>query len=460
MELSARLKTLGSKIKEYFNMSAELIPQEEAEASMRSAVSFRGSQLLVLIFAILIASLGLNTNSIPVIIGAMIISPLMGPIMGMGLGIGIGDFMLLRRGLKNILTAIAGSVIASGIYFLMSPAYEGTSQLLARTSPTIYDVFIALFGGAAGIISVACRGRGSVMPGVAIATSLMPPLCTAGYGLATLQSRFFFGALYLFFINAMFILFATWIGVKLMRYKKVPYEDERRARRVRAVVYTLLGLTVAVSAYMTFVMIRTNIFYTKATEFIQNDMVFPNTQVLNHKEYIKAGKRHIDVTLIGEELPKDSLRLAMLQKLDSAGLGGTQLNIRQGFSFGNSDLRSQDNVSEVYKLMQAEIVRKQGAIDSLRQLVRDNVEFTDDGSRIAPEIKVLFPQVRDIALSHMVINNIETHKRDTVNMLFVNSSRRVTEAEKQRMGEFVSVRLKTKGEVLVSVNPASIPWPR
>lgn len=206
--------SVWTSVKSYFNVAGDLESQPQIEASIRSGVSFRGAQLLVLIFAIFVASLGLNTDSIPVIIGAMLISPLMGPIIGMGLGIGIHDFDLLRRGMKNIFMAVVGSLAASAVYFLISPQYEGSSQLLARTSPSIYDVFIALFGGAAGIVSIAAKNKGQVMPGVAIATSLMPPLCTAGYGLATLQWQFFFGALYLFFTNMVFILFATWTGVK------------------------------------------------------------------------------------------------------------------------------------------------------------------------------------------------------------------------------------------------------
>lgn len=448
---------ISDKLAGYFNISSELIPQAEAEESIRAGVSFKGSQLLVLIFAILVASLGLNTNSIPVIIGAMIISPLMGPIMGMGLGIGIEDYDLLRRGLKNIFMAVCGSVIASSIYFLISPTYEGTSQLLARTSPTIYDVLIALFGGAAGIISVACKNRGSVMPGVAIATSLMPPLCTAGYGLATLQPRFFFGALYLFFINAIFILFATWIGVKMMRYQKVPLENAIRAKRVQNTVYTLLAITVGVSAYLTFVMIRTNIFYTRASEFVQDNFVFPNTQVLNHKEYVKDGKRYIDVTLIGQELPKDSLRLALMMRLDSAGLAGTSLNIKQGFSFANSDVKPQDG-AEIYNILQNEIVRKQNVIDSLRASLSQNVEFTYDGSKVAPEVKVLFPQIKDLALSHMILNNIATQDKDTVNMVFINTTRAISGEEREKLASYIGVRLKSPGRVVISVNPSGIPW--
>ena len=236
--LRFRLRNTWTDIKGYLNPMADLEGQTDVEASIRAGVSFKGSQLLTLIFAIFIASLGLNTDSVPVIIGAMLISPLMGPIIGMGLGIGIRDFDLLKKSLKNVSAAILGSLITSALYFLISPQYESSSQLLARTSPTIYDVFVALFGGAAGILSIAAKNKGQVMPGVAIATSLMPPLCTAGYGLATMQMHFFLGAFYLFFTNMIFIFVASWIGVKLMRFKKVWYQDRPGASESRS--YSIL----------------------------------------------------------------------------------------------------------------------------------------------------------------------------------------------------------------------------
>ena len=180
-------KTLFQKLSDYLSFNGFLVPQEEAEASIREGVTFRGTNMLILVFAILIASLGLNTNSTAVIIGAMLISPLMGPIIGLGLGIGVEDFDLVKRSLRNLLMAALFSVLASTVYFLISPVSEGHSELLARTSPTIYDVLIGLFGGGAGIVAIASKSKGNVIPGVAIATALMPPLCTVGYGLATLQ---------------------------------------------------------------------------------------------------------------------------------------------------------------------------------------------------------------------------------------------------------------------------------
>lgn len=462
MQINPKFKTAVSstwqEMKSYFNVAGDMEPQGEAEDSIRAGVSFKGSQLLVLIFAIFIASLGLNTNSIPVIIGAMLISPLMGPIIGMGLGIGIQDFELLQRGLKNIVAAVIGSLLASALYFLISPQYEGSSQLLARTSPSIYDVFVALFGGAAGILSIACRNKGQVMPGVAIATSLMPPLCTAGYGLATMQMHFFLGALYLFFTNMIFILFATWIGVKLMGYKKTVYQNEKRAKKVQTIVYCVVGATIVVSVYLTAMMIQKNVFMAKASNFVETEMVFPNTEVLNHKEYVQNGKKHIDVTLIGAALPKDSLQLAMMNKLDSIGLGGTILSIKQGFSLTSKEIDDEKNFDQFYRLMQSEIANRQNEIDSLKSMVRLHQQFSDESVRVSPEIKVLFPSVKDIAIARMVASEISETATDTVNILFVNAPSGLAVKEREKLQEYIEVRLKQNNIHLI-MNPSHFPWP-
>lgn len=452
------LTSFKNELLSYFNLTDDLLPQQEAEESIRAGVSFKGSQLIVLIFAIVIASLGLNTDSVPVIIGAMLISPLMGPIIGMGLGIGIHDYNLLKRGLRNIVMAILGSLIASALYFLISPQYEGSSQLLARTSPSIYDVFVALFGGAAGIVSIACKNKGQVMPGVAIATSLMPPLCTAGYGLATWQGTFFFGALYLFFTNMIFILFATWIGVKLLKYDKVVVQDTKRHQRVQYTVSAIVFATIAVSCFLTYNMVVKSIFMTKANAFVENQMTFPNTQVLNHKEYIEKGKRYIDVTLIGEALPKDSLQLAMMAKLDSLGLGGTVLNIKQGFSSPIPGEGRPADFDKFYTVLQQEISRRQTSIDSLKDVIRNRSTYDDEAVKIAPEVKVLFPAVKDIALSRMVAASTTATANDTVNMVLVNAPAGLSRPEQEKLKQYVGVRLKHP-DVHLTMNPAGFPWP-
>lgn len=446
-------------IRSFADVKGDLESQMDIEQSIRSGVSFKGSQLLTLIFAIFIASLGLNTNSIPVIIGAMLISPLMGPIMGMGLGIGVQDFTLLKRSLKNITAAVLGSLATSAIYFLISPQYEGSSQLLARTSPSIYDVFVAIFGGAAGILSVAAKNKGQVMPGVAIATSLMPPLCTAGYGLATWQMNFFLGALYLFFTNMIFIMVTTWVGVKLMGFKSVVFQDERRARRVQRIVTAVVVATVCVSVYLTVVMIRKNVFIEKASEFVENQFVFPNTQVLSHREYIEGNTRRIDVTLIGEALPRDSLQLAMVNKMDSVGLGGTLLTIKQGFSMANGKELDGEDRGQFYALMQNEIAQRQEEIDSLKSIVSLHKQFSDESVRVSPEVKVLFPAVKDIALARMVASAVgKDQVTDTIDMMFVNAPAGLTAADRRKLTEYVEVRLNRKN-IHLTLNPSGFPWP-
>ena len=453
-----KVRSFITEMSSYFNVKNDLESQNDIELSIRSGVSFKGSQLLTLIFAIFIASLGLNTNSIPVIIGAMLISPLMGPIIGMGLGIGIQDIELIRRSLKNISAAVLGSLLASALYFLISPLYDGASQLLARTSPSIYDVFVALFGGAAGILSIASKNKGQVLPGVAIATSLMPPLCTAGYGLATLQMHFFLGALYLFFTNMIFIFFATWIGVKLMGFKKVVYQNESRARKIKAIAYTAVIATIGVSIYLTVIMINNNIFLDKASKFVETQMVFPNTQVLNHNEYVKDGKKYINVTLIGDALPKDSLQLAMLNKLDSVGLGGTVLNIKQGFSLSKTELSEKDNSDQfVYQMLQNELARKNAEVDSLYGIIKNNSEFTQITSDLIPELKIIFPSLQDLAVGSILIARDANEKSDTANIVYVKSGITLTNKEKKQMSDLIELRLKKKNIHIID-NPASFPW--
>ncbi len=456
--------TFINSVKTYINLSGDLESQPQIEASIRSGVSFRGTQLLVLIFAIFVASLGLNTDSIPVVIGAMLISPLMGPIIGMGLGIGIHDFPLLRKGLKNIGLAVLGSLIASTIYFLISPQYEGNTQLLARTSPSIYDAFIALFGGAAGIVSIAAKNKGQVLPGVAIATSLMPPLCTAGYGLATLQWHFFLGALYLFFTNMVFILFATWIGVKLLRLKPIPYTDTARARRVQAIVYLIVIATVAVSAYLTTLMIQKSIFLSKAQDFVSTQLDFPGTQVLSHKEYIEGTTRHIEATLIGVPLPQDSIELVAMRRLAAAGLGGTQLTLRQGLkaaseSTQNNSATQNSDVSRIYDVMQSQLSAANAQNDSLRSLLHGRADIEDAAAALAPEVKVVFPGVDAMAVSRTVVAGVDRAATpDTVTLILVHAPYGMGTAERTRLKEYVAVRLNLPA-VALTINPPGFPWP-
>lgn len=435
--LLKRLKTFAVG---YFTLTAQLVPQADAEKSIRDDVTFRGINIIILVLAILIASLGLNTNSTAVIIGAMLISPLMGPIIGLGLGVGIHDFDLLKRCLRNLVIAAGFSVLASTIYFLISPVAEGHSELLARTSPTIYDVLIGFFGGGAGIIAIGARHKGNVIPGVAIATALMPPLCTAGYGLATWQLSYFFGAFYLFIINSIYIAFATFIGVKLLGYKGANIVNDSRARRVRTWVYTLAILTMLPSIYLTYNMLRQNKFNMQAQKFVAHECVFPATQVLSEKATIKGKDRKITIALIGQPLPVDSLELALTSRLQYYGLEGTQLSFIQGGNIVKPSAQN-ENMRDIYQMAQSTITTQQQTIDSLRTIVADVRRSQDFGSKIAPELKVLWPQIRDIAISKSIFSSTAGDKPDTVNVALVHYSSPLSAEQLAKFREYLCARL-------------------
>lgn len=447
--------TLKNYVREYFNLRAELDDEKTAVEAVMDGVSFKGSNIIILIIAIFIASLGLNTNSAAVIIGAMLISPLMGPIIGMGFGVGTYDFDLIKRSFRNLAVAAMFSVLASAIYFFISPVSEGRSELLARTSPTIYDVLIGFFGGLAGIVALACKKKGNVIPGVAIATALMPPLCTAGYGLATWQLQYFFGAFYLFLINSIFIGFATTVGVKFLGFKDRAFVEVTTKNKVRKYVTTIIVVTLLPSIWLTFTMVRDSYFENSANNFINTEFVFPNTQVLNKSVGVKNGKKFIKITLIGEKLNTDSLHVAMMKRLDeNHWLRGTELSIQQGVAIGASNPLSSRDITtsmfnEIYADNQKKIALQAEQIDSLKMRIGMATELERMAQQLAPEIKILFPRVDDIALSRNVFCSMSNNKVDTVNLAIVKLNGIMTAQDSRKLEEYLEVRSGVKPIKLV-----------
>ncbi|MDD4920472.1 MAG: TIGR00341 family protein, partial [Bacteroidales bacterium] len=238
-------------IRYYFYLRRDKENELETIANIRGGVEFKGANLWILIFAILIASLGLNINSAAVVIGAMLISPLMGPLIGMGLALGINDLELLKKSLRSYTVATVISIITAALFFTLSPFDQPQSELLARTSPTIYDVFIALVGGLAGFIALSTKDKGNVIPGVAIATALMPPLCTAGFGIATGNFRFFLGAFYLYFINTVFIVSATFVGTRIRGYEHKVFREKKREQAVKQSILAIVVITMIPALWLT-----------------------------------------------------------------------------------------------------------------------------------------------------------------------------------------------------------------
>lgn len=435
----SKLKSLTGN---YFSLTPYLVTQQEAEASIREAVSFRGTNLIILVLAIFIASLGLNTNSTAVIIGAMLISPLMGPIIGIGLGIGITDLGLLKRSLRNLVVAAIISMLASTLFFLISPVAEGHSELLARTSPTIYDVLIGFFGGGAGIVAIGSKNKGNVIPGVAIATALMPPLCTAGYGLATFQMHYFLGATYLFLINSIFICLATFIGVKLFKFKPIATVEPERARRIRNIIYGLALLTLLPSVYLTYNMMRQNRFELNADKFVTQECQWPETHVLSTtKSWDKEGKQ-INLTLIGKSIPQDSLVIALSSRLHFYNLEGAKLKIIQGESPATAaDIKSAA-VSDIYRISQNALQAKQAEIDSLNNLIAANRMTIGAAADLLPELRVVFPKVKEIAITKTVFANPTDGRLDTVDIALVNAAQGITNVKRDELRRYLEARLK------------------
>ncbi len=263
-------------IKDFFIRNFDVRQDKEDELEtiefIKKGIEFKGTNLWVLIFATFVASLGLNTNSTAVIIGAMLISPLMGPIMGFGLGLGISDFELIKRAFRNFVMAILFSVITSTVFFLISPISEAQNELLARTQPTVYDVLIAFFGGLAGIVASSTKSKGNVIPGVAIATALMPPLCTAGFGLATGNLYYFFGAFYLFFINTVFISLSTFLVVRILKYPKKVFLDKKTEKKVTRYVGVIVFFTIVPSLFLSYNLIRTSYFNERVRTFVAEEL--------------------------------------------------------------------------------------------------------------------------------------------------------------------------------------------
>lgn len=434
-----KLKAISA---DYFNLHPYLVSQQDAEQSIRDGVSFRGTNLIILVLAIFIASLGLNTNSTAVIIGAMLISPLMGPIIGIGLGIGITDFPLLKRSARNLLIAAIFSMLASTIYFLISPVAEGHSELLARTSPTIYDVLIGFFGGGAGIVAIGSRSKGNVIPGVAIATALMPPLCTAGYGLATLQMNYFIGATYLFLINSIFICLATFIGVKLMGYKAAATQvNPQRAKRIRRIIYTLAILALLPSIWMTYLMLRESRFQINANRFVAEECQWPSTHVLTSSETLNKDGKQINLTLIGKAMPQDSLTMALSARLKFYNLEGTKINIFQGDYYGNSTPTEGTSAADIYQISQSAINQKQEEVDSLRNALASTRQLYSAAAEILPEVKVIFPKIKEIAITKAVFANPDNEKLDTLSVALIHSPG-LSQKEHEELQHYLQARLK------------------
>lgn len=391
-------------LRRYFDIRTDKVSEADTIANIKADASFRGANLWVLVFAIFIASLGLNVNSTAVIIGAMLISPLMGPIVGMGLSVGINDLGLLKTSAKNYVVATIISVLTATIYFLLSPYSEAQSELLARTSPTLYDVMIAFFGGSAGILAIATGGKGNVIPGVAIATALMPPLCTAGYGIATGQWLFFLGAFYLFFINTVFISLATYLGVRLMNFQVYHEVSPERTSRTQRILMAVVLLTMVPAGIMTFSLVRQSLFNQNVVRFVDTELSWSGTQIISQQ--VDRDSRTLSVAVIGHEVEDEKITLAQ-QRLENYHLNDYQLVVIQGTTT-DSLLHLVGQLESSKTNYKETAIQQSQHIHELEAKLHVFERFEALAAELRPELQVLYPNIQTFSLAQTLDVRMDT----------------------------------------------------
>lgn len=435
--------------KRFFNALPDKTDETAIVEQISDGVTFRGANLWVLIFAIFIACLGLNLNSTAVIIGAMLISPLMGPIIGMGLAVGRVDLELLKRSLTNYGVATVISVLTAALYFQLTPLTEAQSELLARTSPTLYDVLIALFGGAAGILALSTGGKGNVIPGVAIATALMPPLCTAGYGLAMGEWSFFFGACYLFFINTVFIALATYLGVRLLQFKPKQFVDKARLAVVNRYIAVIVVVTMLPAVYMTTQIIRRSVLENHVKQFVQHELNQPGTRILS--EQADRETKTLNVVALGAALPNEMIEAAR-QRLADYQLADYQLNVIQGAQ-SDSLLLARTNAGTQQSLSGQDQQQLALQTERVAQLERETADYRrlDALAReIAGEVKAICPKVESIGLSKITETPVDSGAVRSYVLAVANSRTPLPTADRDRLAQWLKVRTQADSLRLVT----------
>lgn len=411
--------------------------------NIKQGAEFRGINVWLLIFAILLASVGLNVNSTAVIIGAMLVSPLMGPIMGLGLSVGISDNELLKTSLKNLFTMVVISLLTSSVYFFITPLGDAQSELLARTNPTIFDVMIAFVGGLAGIVASSRKQeKTTVVAGVAIATALMPPLCTAGYGVGTGQWNYFIGAFYLFFINSFFIASATFIMVRYLKFPHRNYVDKRKSRRIRFSLAFFTLLVAVPSVILAINMVKEATFNSNVNAFVSNlekDSMMENVQIVNVKKSYTRNGQSLSLLLVGKELSQEEVAL-MQSHLPDYHLEGTHFTVRQSGGTVDFDLGLQA------QLLQGLIEKKEAQLeqaDSLIMVLQAKLNERDgvNVATVSKEMALLWPEVTNVSFADASVFNVKTDSQDTITQVRVDWRSPVQKCDTTGMAAWLRLRL-------------------
>ena len=441
-------QTLWQIIKSYFNV----LPYKDGEKyvikQITNGINFQGSNLWILIFAVFIASLGLNVNSTAVIIGAMLISPLMGPIIGMGLALGIADLDLFKQSIKNYLISTFISVVTATIYFTLSPITDAQSELLARTSPTLYDVLIALFGGAAGFLAMSTKGKNNVIPGVAIATALMPPLCTAGYGLAVQNTSYFLGAFYLYFINTVFIAFTTCLGVRFLHFHRKQFINLEKMRRVNYYIVSIIIITIIPASYMTWNIIKQSVFKNNIENFITKELNYSGTNILSHQYDLKTKTLH--VVAVGNPISTDSIAKAQ-KAMTNYQLDGYALKVIQGSNSDSLLLLQHKNKGQLMigEKNTAEWQELAYRNDVLQKQLNSYTHYPVLANDMKEELKVVCPSAKSIMLSKASESFVDSASIKNYIVAVVKTNKTLAKDNRKQLYDWLKVKVKSDSLELI-----------
>ncbi|MFA9194569.1 TIGR00341 family protein [Flavobacterium sp. FBOR7N2.3] len=427
------MNLLVSKIIAYINLNKGEEDKAKVLVNVKSNISFRGSNLWILACAIVVASVGLNVNSTAVIIGAMLISPLMGPIIGAGFGLGIYDFELLKRSLKNLLVATIVGLVVSTIYFYISPFKETQPELLSRTSPNIYDIIIAFSGGLVGAIAITRVEKGNPIPGVAIATALMPPLCTAGYGVATGNFKFFFGAMYLYSINCIFICISTFFIVKFLSYPIKKQLDEKMQKKVQYFISSLLIIFILPSIYFAYQLFEEKKYKQQITVFTDREFVNKGMTIVYQKTQFNKNPKILELGFLSKRFSDAEIK-ELNNSLKDYELNNTKLIIKQDTTDLKSDILNEINFNK------SALSQKDITILNLKKQIKENYF---DNTELLAEMKILFPNIDNISISNHVFNE-NTDSLKVVPVLVYESKKDIEKAEKNKMMLWLQQRLSKK----------------
>lgn len=427
---------------DYFLLKQDREDERLVIANITQGISFRGANVWILITAIFIASLGLNVNSTAVIIGAMLVSPLMGPITGMGLAVGIYDLDLFKRAFKNFVVATVVSIVTATLYFLISPYRAVQSELLARTEPTLYDVLIAFVGGAAGIIALCVKDKGNVIPGVAIATALMPPLCTAGFGIATGNLAYFAGAFFLYFINTVFIALATLVGVRLMKFKTQHFIDEHRATIVHRTIIAIVLLTMIPAGFMTWRILERSYFSSQVNIFMRDNMQWDNTQVITHNV---GADSTLSVVVVGRDVTQQEIDAAQQALNKTKALKGYELRVLQGTETDKMTFKDNAFGDELFvgdharKLLETTAGENKKMKDELATYQQYDVLTP----KVAKEIKAFMPMVESVSMTRMLITTTDSLSSQHLVTAIVQTKSPLSTTDQHRLRQWLEARVET-----------------